>query len=72
MSMSIHCEGCGLEYAGAKGLGGVFAQPRSLANPAFLRLLTQVKWFYRTARNVVAQGDDDVSLGAFLVRGGYL
>jgi uncharacterized protein len=68
MSMSIHCEGCGLEYAGAKGFGGVFAQSRSLANPAFLRLLTQVNRFYRTARNQLAQGDDDLSLGEFLVR----
>ena len=24
MSLSIHCEGCGLEYAGANGFGGVF------------------------------------------------
>jgi uncharacterized protein len=71
MSMSIQCEGCGLEYAGAKGIGGVFAQPRSVANPAFLRLLTQVKRFHRRARNVVAQGDDDLSLGEFLDRGGF-
>ena len=28
MSMSITCEGCGLEYAGARGLPGLFAQPR--------------------------------------------
>jgi predicted NAD/FAD-binding protein len=71
MSMSIHCEGCGLEYAGANGLGGIFAQPRSLANPAFLHLLTQVKRFYRTARHLLAQGDDDLSLGEFLVREGF-
>ena len=25
MSMSVRCEGCGLEYAGARGLGGLFA-----------------------------------------------
>ena len=34
MSMSIRCEGCGLEYAGAKGPSGLFAQPRSVAGPA--------------------------------------
>ena len=28
MSMSIRCEGCGLEYAGGRGLAGLFAQPR--------------------------------------------
>ena len=41
MSMSIHCDGCGLEYAGAKGLSGLFAQPRSLARPAYLRMLAR-------------------------------
>ena len=34
MSLSVRCEGCGLEYAGARGLTGLFAQPRSAANPA--------------------------------------
>ena len=33
MSMSVRCDGCGLEYAGARGLGGVFAQPANAANP---------------------------------------
>jgi predicted NAD/FAD-binding protein len=34
MSMSIRCEGCGLEYAGAKGIGGLFARPGSVTRPA--------------------------------------
>ena len=34
MSMSVRCEGCGLEYAGARGPRGLFAQPRNLARPA--------------------------------------
>ena len=34
MSMSITCEGCGLEYAGARGLSGLFAQPRRAGDPA--------------------------------------
>ena len=57
--MSIRCDGCGLEYAGAKGLGGLFAQPRSLARPAYLRMLLEVKRFHRHARRVLAAGDDD-------------
>ena len=40
-------------------------------NPAFLHLLTQVRRFHRQARRVVAQGDDAISLGEFLVRGRY-
>ena len=71
MSMSIRCEGCGLQYAGAKGFGGVFAQPRSLINPAFLHLLAQVRRFHRQARRIVALEDDETLLGEFLVRGRY-
>ena len=71
MSMSVRCEGCGLEYAGAKGLGGVFAQPRSLTNVAFLQLLAQIHRFHRQARMTLAQGDDLLSLGEFLERGNY-
>ena len=72
MSMSIHCDGCGLEYAGAKGLGGVFAQPRSLTNVAFLRLLTQIRSVSPAGPSVLARGDDVISLGEFLEHGGYL
>ncbi|HEY5247686.1 MAG TPA: FAD-dependent oxidoreductase, partial [Dermatophilaceae bacterium] len=43
MSMSVRCEGCGLEYAGGRGLRGMLAQPRRLLDPRFLRMLLQVK-----------------------------
>jgi predicted NAD/FAD-binding protein len=71
MSMSIRCEGCGLEYAGAKGVGGLFAQPRSIFRPAYLRMLLEVKRFHRDARRVLAAGSDDLTLGEFLAAGGY-
>jgi predicted NAD/FAD-binding protein len=71
MSMSIHCDGCGLEYAGAKGIGGLFAQPRSMARPAYLRMLLEVKRFHRAARQVIDAGSDEVTLGRFLADGGY-
>jgi predicted NAD/FAD-binding protein len=71
MSMSIHCDGCGLEYAGAKGLGGLFAQPRSMARPAYLRMLLEVKRFHREAHRVIDAGTDEVTLGQFLTDGGY-
>ncbi len=29
MSMSVRCEGCGLEYAGARGPAGLLARPRN-------------------------------------------
>jgi predicted NAD/FAD-binding protein len=71
MSMSIRCDGCGLEYAGARGLGGLLAQPRSARNPAFLRMLVEVKRFHRHARQVMAEGSADLTLRDFLTAGGY-
>ena len=72
MSMSVRCQGCGLEYAGARGLGGLFPQVSNVARPAYLRMLAEVARFHRHARRVLA--DDragDVTLGAFLAVGGY-
>ncbi len=78
MSMSVRCDGCGLEYAGAKGLGGIFAQSANAANPRFLRMLVEVKRFHRAARRLL-DGDGDphapdggpLTLGDFLTAGGY-
>ncbi|MFF0743604.1 NAD(P)/FAD-dependent oxidoreductase [Streptomyces sp. NPDC004111] len=56
MSMSVRCEGCGLEYAGARGPGGLFAQPRNATRPAYLRMLAEVPVFHRRARRLLAQG----------------
>ncbi|HVV77381.1 MAG TPA: FAD-dependent oxidoreductase [Mycobacteriales bacterium] len=71
MSMSVTCRECGLEYAGARGLGGLFARARSAVRPAYLRMLTEVTRFHRAARHHLAEGDDAVSLRAFLSAGGY-
>jgi predicted NAD/FAD-binding protein len=72
MSMSVRCQGCGLEYAGARGLGGLFPQVSNLTRPAYGWMLAEVLRFHRHARRLLA--DDragDVPLGAFLVVGGY-
>ena len=50
MSMSIHCDGCGLEYAGGRGGAGVFAQKRRIADPRYLAMLVSVKKFGRLAQ----------------------
>ncbi|HET6964742.1 MAG TPA: FAD-dependent oxidoreductase [Acidimicrobiales bacterium] len=74
MSMSVRCDGCGLEYAGALGPGGLFAQPRSLARPPFLRMLYEITRFHREARGVLDahdSADDETTLAGFLMRGGY-
>ena len=72
MSMSVRCDGCGLEYAGARGLAGLFAQPTNLARPRYLRLLAEIPRFHRQARALLAgPGTDDLTLGAFLAAGHY-
>jgi predicted NAD/FAD-binding protein len=73
MSMSVSCSGCGLEYAGAKGLRGLFAQPRSLIRGRYLHMLSEVPTFHRAARKLLAaQGDDgDQPLSEFLAQGKY-
>jgi predicted NAD/FAD-binding protein len=67
MSMSVRCDGCGLEYAGAKGAEGLFAQRPSAR---YLATLAQVPLFHRRARALLA-GDGNPTLGAFLARGHY-
>jgi predicted NAD/FAD-binding protein len=73
MSMSVRCEGCGLQYAGGRGLRGVLAQPRRLLDPQFVRMLLQVKRFHRRASAfLAATGDSDTTTyGEFLEREGF-
>src|ERR1700753_2055217 len=54
MSMSVHCDGCGLEYAGAKGLGGLFARR---PDRRYLATLAQVPVFHRRARALLETDD---------------
>ena len=72
MSMSIRCDGCGLEYAGALGVKGLFAQPRSLLRPKYLRMLTEVLKFHRLASAcLVDPASSELTLGEFLTAGKY-
>ncbi|MGW0281727.1 NAD(P)/FAD-dependent oxidoreductase [Streptomyces sp. NPDC003236] len=75
MSMSVRCEGCGLEYAGARGPAGLFARPGNLLRGPYLRLLAEVPRFHRAARRLLADcaadADDTLTLGEFLDREGF-
>jgi len=73
MSMSVRCEGCGLEYAGGRGLRGLLAQPHRLLDPRFLRMLLQVKRFHRRASAFLEATDDGdtTTYGEFLEREGF-
>ena len=73
MSMSVRCEGCWLQYAGGRGARGVFAQPRRLIDPRFVRMLWQVKRFHRRALAFLRMTDDEnlTTYGEFLEREGF-
>ncbi|MFB7931535.1 NAD(P)/FAD-dependent oxidoreductase [Streptomyces sp. NPDC056039] len=72
MSMSVRCEGCGLEYAGARGPAGLFARPRNALRGAYLRMLTEVPAFHRAARRHFArEAEQALTLGEFLDNEGF-
>ena len=79
MSMSIRCDGCGLEYAGARGgARGIIARPSSLLRGRYLLMLLEVTRFYRKARELLKAAPPsaisakeevpELTLGAFLER----
>ena len=56
MSMSVRCAGCGLQYAGQRGLAGLAAGlPRGRGR--YLRMLTEVPRFHRAARRLLGRPD---------------
>ncbi|MEU9205307.1 FAD-dependent oxidoreductase [Streptomyces sp. NPDC048332] len=74
MSMSVRCEGCGLEYAGARGPAGLLARPATVRDPAYLRMLAAVPRFHRAARRLLEDGGPDadpMTLGDFAARGRF-
>jgi uncharacterized protein len=74
MSMSVRCDGCGLEYSGGQGAGGVLAQARSLLRPDFIRMLFEVTRFHREAAALLAAdgaGEVDRTMHEFLRAGNY-
>jgi predicted NAD/FAD-binding protein len=72
MSFGVRCEGCGLEYAGARGMHGVVPRPGVLGRPRYLRMLVEVRRFHRHARAVLADpAADGLTLDGFLRQGDY-
>ena len=72
MSMSVRCAGCGLQYAGQRGLGGLTPGLRR-GRARYLRMLSEVPRFHRAARRVLAApgAAPDQTLGEFLEAGGF-
>jgi uncharacterized protein len=75
MSMSVRCAGCGLQYAGHRGLGGLTPGLRR-GRARYLHMLTEIPRFHRAARRLLAQPGEagsaaqdqtqDQTLGEFL------
>jgi len=71
MSFSVSDEGAGIEWA-STSVQSVFAQPRNLVRPSFLRMLEEVLRFNRAARDLLSRsGNSDLTIGAFLSSGGW-
>ena len=66
MSMSISCEGCGLEYAGGRGLSGLLPSLRTVTKPRYLGMLGEVVRFHRLAQALLAGHDDERTLSQFV------
>lgn len=71
MTFSVSCERSGLEYGGG-GLQRMFAQRRNLVSPGYLRMLLEIRRFYREAPELLqAGGDDSTTLDEYVRRNGY-
>jgi predicted NAD/FAD-binding protein len=70
MSMSIRCDGCGLEYSGGQGMRGIVPSIRTLARPRYLAMLLEVKRFHREALALLKDDgpSDYETLAEFLSR----
>lgn len=65
MTMSVRCDGCGLEYAGARGPTALFTG-RAALRGRYLRLLAEVPVFHRGARRLLADSPSHhITLGGF-------
>ena len=70
MSFAVRNERSGVEY-NATDLSGLFCQKRNLVSPRFLRMLADIRRFYRDAPAVLHGDADGPALGAFLAAHGY-
>jgi predicted NAD/FAD-binding protein len=65
MSFAVQDARNGLEY-NAGSLGGLFVQPRNLVVPRYLRMLRDIRRFYREAHHLLEDEDPGPTLGEYL------
>ncbi len=69
MSVSVRCDGCGLEYADGLGQRGLHAQRRRAFDPRFSRLVAEIPRFRATGLEVAKSLDpaaQELTYGQFL------
>ncbi len=74
MSMSISCGGCGLEYAGGRGLSGLTPSAKALTDRRYLRMLREVLRFHRSAHELLERDDaaaSEQTVREFLAEGRF-
>jgi predicted NAD/FAD-binding protein len=74
LSLSVRCDGCGLEYSGGQGMGRMLSQGRSLLRPRFARMLLEVARFHRQVGQIVSGNQaltGDPTMADFLAQGNY-
>jgi uncharacterized protein len=71
MSMSVRDDVSGLEYAGARGIGGLFPSWSTLARPRYLLMLAEIKRFHAAATRLLQADADGETLSAFVDRHGF-
>ncbi len=71
MSFAVSDSDAQIEWSGSSP-STIFAQPRNLLRPAFVRMLSDVVRFNRAARALLTEPDDlDLTLEAFLARSSW-
>ena len=74
MSMSVRDDDSGLEYAGARGIGGLFPSWSTLTRPRYLAMLAEVKRFHRAATRLLRRPSPPTTTkpsASFLERHGF-
>jgi predicted NAD/FAD-binding protein len=70
MSFAVRNERSGLEY-NATNLSGLFCQKRNLVSPRFLRMLADIRRFYREAPALLRDDAEGPTLGEFVAAQDY-
>lgn len=73
MSFGMQCRRCGVAFS-SRGVAGLLAQRRRIADPRHLRMLADIPRFFTRARRLLASDNGHphaLSLGEFLAEGRY-